>query len=93
MFTDFPKERRNEALYLKNEIEKINTQIKNKEIFFKNTMEKLEKEYIETNQINIELKKKLESYESNNNNNEDIDNNNNEDLDNNNNDDNFNEKY
>ena len=54
LFTDFPKEgKRDEILFLKDEINKINIEIKNKEEYFKDTIDKLEKEYIETNQINI----------------------------------------
>ena len=68
LFTDFPNNsKKNEIIYLKNEIEQIDFEIKNKEDYFKNSLEKLEKEFIETSQINLELKRKLESYEINNN--------------------------
>ena len=64
LFTDFPREQKvNEVLYLQNEIEKIDIEIKNREEYFKKTIEKLENQYIEVSQFNIELRKKLKFYE------------------------------
>ena len=39
-------------------------EIKNREEYFKKTIEKLENQYIETNQINMELRNKLKIYEN-----------------------------
>ena len=65
LFADFPKQtKENEVLFLKNEINKIKMQIKDKEEYYRNTMEKLEKQYYENNLVNIQLRKKLNIYES-----------------------------
>ena len=65
LFTDFPKTKKiNEVLYYQNEIEKMEIEIKNREEYFKKTIEKLENQYIETNQINMELRNKLKIYEN-----------------------------
>ena len=65
LFTDFPKTKKiNEVLYYQNEIEKMEIEIKNREEYFKKTIEKFENQYIETNQINMELKNKLKIYEN-----------------------------
>ena len=65
LFADFPKQtKENEVLFLKNEINKIKMQIKDKEECYRNTMEKLEKQYYENNLVNIQLRKKLNIYES-----------------------------
>ena len=74
LFIEIPKQtKKNEVSFLKNEINKIKTQINDKEEYYKNIMEKLEKQYNENNLMNIQLRKKLNIYESQNQENSDED--------------------
>ena len=61
---EYSKENKNkQILELKNEIKKIEKQIKERENYFRNSIDKIEKEYIEVNQINVKFKKILRYYE------------------------------
>jgi len=74
LFIDYPKQtKKDEVSFLKSEINKIKMQINDKEEYYKNTMEKLEKQYKENCLINIQLRKKLNIYESQNQENSDDD--------------------
>ena len=61
---EYSKENKNkQILELKNEIKNIEKQIKERENYFRNSIDKIEKEYIEVNQINDKFKKILKYYE------------------------------
>ena len=54
----------NKISELKNNISNIKIEIKEKEEYFRNLIDKIEKEYIEVNQINTKLKTILKYYEN-----------------------------
>ena len=58
------KENKNKKiLELKDEIKKIENQIKEREDYFRNSIDEIEKEYSEVNQVNVKFKEILKFYE------------------------------
>ena len=65
LLIDYNKENKtNNEIKIKNKIEKIKKVIKEREKYFRNSIDKIEKEYNEVNEINIKFKKILKYYES-----------------------------
>ena len=65
LLIDYNKENKtNNEIKIKNKIEKIKKVIKEREKYFRNSIDKIEKEYNEVNEINIKFKKILKQYDS-----------------------------
>ena len=65
ILSDFPgKSQMSEIIYLKDEINKLNDDLKDKQEYYMNTIDKLNKQLNETNKQNIELKNQLANLEN-----------------------------